>query len=370
MNYTKFVGLDVHKSTISVAVAYSHLEQTEYLGTIPNTPNALISLVKRLGNQNKTKFCYEAGPCGYGIYRQLTNLGVSCVVVAPSLIPVKPGEHIKTDQRDAKKLARLLRNGELTPVWVPDSRQEALRDLLRMRLDACRDLLRKRNQLSKFLLRLGITPPEKTKAWSVKYHTWLNSIRLEEPAYQFILSQHIHSVFQAKMRIQIIEKEIEQSVLTLVDQRLFHALQSLRGIGPITAATLIAEIGDITRFKKASQLMAYVGLVPREYSSGNSRWQGKITKAGNSHIRFVTVESSWHYRHTPRVGKKLSQRQNGLSEEIKNISWRAQIRLHRKYVSLTVKGKPKQKAIVAVARELLGFIWEIAYQVAKEKMAA
>ena len=292
------------------------------------------------------------------------------MVVAPSLIPVKPGEHINTDRHDAKKLARLLRNGELTPAWVPDSRQEALRDLLRMRLDTCRDLLRKRNQLSKFLLRLGLTPPEKTKAWSVKYHTWLDSLRLEEPAHQFILSQHIHSVSQAKMRIQICEKEIEQSVLTLVDQRLFHALQSLRGIGPITAATLIAEIGDITRFKKASQLMAYVGLVPREYSSGNNRWQGKITKAGNSHIRFVTVESSWHYRHTPRIGKKLSQRQNGLSEEIKNISWRAQIRLHRKYVSLTVKGKPKQKAIVAVARELLGFIWEIAYQVAKEKMAA
>jgi transposase len=148
------------------------------------------------------------------------------VVVAPSLIPVKPGEHINTDRHDAKKLARLLRNGELTPAWVPDSRQEALRDLLRMRLDTCRDLLRKRNQLSKFLLRLGLTPPEKTKAWSVKYHTWLDSLRLEEPAHQFILSQHIHSVFQAKMRIQIIEKEIEQSVLTLVDQRLFHALQS------------------------------------------------------------------------------------------------------------------------------------------------
>lgn len=370
MNYTKFVGLDVHKSTISVAVAYLDSEQAEYLGTISNTPDSIVGLVKRLGDLKRVKFCYEAGPCGYGIHRQLTELGISCVVVAPSLIPTKPGEHIKTDQRDAKKLARLLRNGDLTAVWVPDRHQEALRDLLRMRLDACADLLRKRNQLSKFLLRLGLTPPEKIKAWSVKYHTWVESIRFEDTIHQFVLNQHIYAVYQTKTRVQTIEKEIETTALTLVNQRLFQALQSLRGIGPITAATLIAEVGDITRFKKASQLMAYVGLVPREHSSGPNRWQGKITKAGNSHIRFVTVEASWHYRHNPRVGKQLSQRQNGLSEEIKQISWRAQNRLHRKYVMLMVKGKPKQKAVVAVARELLGFIWEISLQVVKENSVA
>lgn len=239
-----------------------------------------------------------------------------------------------------------------------------------MRSDANADLLRKRNQLSKFLLRLGLNPPEKVKAWSLKYQTWLESIRFEDSIHRFVLNQHIHAIFQAKTNIQAIEKEIENTVLTLVDLPLYQALQSLRGVGPITAATLIAEVGDITRFKKASQLMSYVGLVPREHSSGNTRWQGKITKAGNSHIRFVTVEASWHYRHNPRVGKKLSQRQNGLSEEIKQISWRAQNRLHRKYATLMVKGKPRQKAVVAVARELLGFIWEIAQQVTKEKLAA
>jgi transposase len=370
MNYTKFVGLDVHKSAISVALAHPGTGQAEFLGSIPNTPDAIIGLVKKLGEPQRLAFCYEAGPCGYGLHRQLRKLGASCIVVAPSLIPTRPGEHIKTDRRDAKKLARLLRNGDLTPVWVPDERQEALRDLLRARQDACADLLRKRNQLSKFLLRLGLTPPEKTKAWSAKYQRWIESIHLEEPTQQFVLREYIYTIDFAKARIVLYEKEIEQAVLKLTDQRLLRALQSLRGIQLITAATIMAEIGNITRFKTASQLMAYAGLVPREHSSGDTRWLGKITKAGNSHIRFVAVETGWHYRHSPKVGPSLKKRQLELSDEIKAISWKAQNRLHRKYVAMVARGKPKQKAVVAVARELLGFIWSVANQIAKEGSSA
>ncbi|MGE5605981.1 MAG: IS110 family transposase [Bacteroidota bacterium] len=367
MNYTKFVGLDVHKSTISVAIAHPGIGQAEFLGSIPNTPQAIVSLVKKLGDPQRIKFCYEAGPCGYGLHRQLIQLGASCMVVAPSMIPTKPGEHIKTDRRDAKKLARLLRNNDLTPVWVPDKRQEALRDLLRARQDACADLLRKRNQLTKFLLRLGLTPPEKTKAWSVKYQRWIESIRLEEQSQQFVLQEYIYAIDYGKSRVILYEKEIEQAVLVLTDQQLLKALQALRGIQLITAATIIAEIGDLTRFRTASQLMAYAGLVPREHSSGDNRWLGKITKAGNSHIRFVTVETGWHYRHIPKVGQQLKKRQLELSDEIKAISWKAQNRLHRKYVTMVAKGKPKQKAVVAVGRELLGFIWSIAKQIEKER---
>jgi transposase len=370
MKYTTYVGIDAHKQTLAIGIIHPEEKDAEFLGMIPNTPDAVRSLVKKLGNPKKLCFCYEAGPCGYVLYRQLIQLGVTCFVVAPSLIPTKPGDRVKTDRRDAKKLARLLRNGDLTPVWVPDQKQEALRDLVRSREDANVDLLRKRNQLGKFLLRNGIYPPDKTNPWTLKYWEWLKKIRFEEYAHQIVITESIQSVERAEALVKRFDQAIEEAASHLTSQKLIKALQGLKGIGLITAATLVAEIGDITRFRTAKQFMAYVGLVPGESSSGDTRRQGRITKTGNAHVRYVIVESSWHYLKAPSVGQALKKRQTDLSEEVIAIAWKAQQRLHHKYRKLAVKGKSKQVAVVALGRELLGFIWAIANQVVKESSAA
>jgi transposase len=370
MKYTIFVGLDVHDETIAVATIYPGSLEAEFLGTIPNNPDAIRKLLKKLGDPKKIRVCYEAGPCGYVIYRQLTQMGISCLVAAPSLIPTKPGEHIKTDKRDAKKLAKLLRNGDLTPVWVPDEKQEALRDLLRAREEAGKDSSRKRKQLTSFLMRLGIRPPGKMKRWTISYYQWLKQIKFEEISRQIVITEYIYAVEQAQEKIKRYDKAIEEATAQITNQKLFKALQALRGIGLLTAATLIAEIGDISRFKTAPQLMCFLGLIPGEHSSGNTRHQGGITKAGNTHVRFLMIESSQHYRLNPRIGPELKKRQEGISEEVKAIAWKAQHRLHHKYRKMVIRGKSKQKAVVAISRELTGFIWAIASQVAKESAVA
>jgi len=362
-------GHPLPTDSIAVAVARRNDKDAEELGVIPNSPQAIAKLVRKLGEPKSLRFCYEAGPCGYGIYRQLVAMGSSCMVVAPSLVPRKPGERVKTDRRDAKKLARLLRSGDLTPVWVPDEHQEALRDLLRAREDACQDLLRKRHQLSKFLMRLGVMPPAGIKAWTDRHRRWLQSIRFDEPAQQTVLAEYLHAVEEVESRIERLEREIAAYVEAFADGKVIKALQGLRGVGLITAATLVAELGDITRFETPQQLMSYAGLVPSEYSSGGKERRGPITKSGNSHVRRVTVESAWNYRHTPKVGALLRKRQQGVSEKVKSIAWKAQIRLHGKYRRLMGRGKRKQVAVVAVARELLGFIWAVARQVAIENAA-
>lgn len=366
MKYTTFIGLDVHKNPISVATANAAGGDPIFLGDITNTPDAITKLVKKLGKPETLCFCYEAGPCGYEIYRQLTKLGASCFVVAPSLVPTKPGDRIKNDRRDAKKLARLLRSGDLTPVYVPTRQQEAMRDILRHRQFAVKDHTRKRNQLSMFLLRNNLRPPEGVNPWTKKHRLWLESIKFEERAQQICLTEHLHAIDEAKARVERLEKEIVLIANTTIDANLLQALQALRGVGLITAATLIAEIGDFTRFDNPEKLMSYAGIVPGEYSSGQTRRQGRITKTGNSQLRFVLVESSWSYRFQPRIGATLKKRQAGLSEEVKAIAWKSQHRLHHKYRLLMAKGKPKQKVVVGVARELLGFAWAIAIQVAKE----
>ncbi|TCL53495.1 transposase [Hydrogenispora ethanolica] len=370
MKYTTYVGIDAHKETL--AVAKIHLEATEadFLGIIPNTADAVKSLVKKLGNPQKLCFCYEAGPCGYVLYRQLVRLGAACIVVAPSLIPTKPGERVKTDRRDAKKLARLLRNGDLTPVWVPGPEQEALRDLVRLREDANIDRLRKRNQLGKFLLRNGIHPSQKTRPWTVKYWQWLKALHFEQYAHQIVVSESIQTIERAEALVNRLDKAIEEAASHLTNPKLFQALQGFKGIGLITAATLVAEIGDITRFKTAKQFMAFVGLVPGESSSGGTRRQGRITKTGNAHVRSVIIEAGWHYLKKPVVGKALQKRQANLSEAVITIAWKAQQRLNHKYRKIAAKGKPRQVAVVAVARELLGFVWAMANQVAKENSVA
>ena len=290
MDFTTFVGLDVHKETIAVAVARSERGSVESLGMIPNRPDAIARLMRKLGPKGSLQVAYEAGPCGYGIYRQLTELGVECVVVAPSLIPRKPGDRVKTDHRDATQLARLLRSGDLTPVWVPDEEHEAFRDLVRAREDIKQDVHRKKQQLLKFLLRTGVRPPIGVRAWTVKYRQWLDSLKLEQSARDIVLREYIHALDEAQERLKRIETEMAELSKTSEHAGVIEALMGLRGISLITAATLVAELGDVTRFSSPRQLMAYAGLVPSEFSSGNKERRGAITKTGNTHVRRVIPE--------------------------------------------------------------------------------
>lgn len=367
MVYAKYVGLDVHKDTIAVAVARPGHGDAEFIGTISNNPNAIASLVHKLGQPEELCFCYEAGPCGYGIYRQLTAMETRCIVAAPSLVPRRAGERVKTDRRDAKKLARLLRSGELEPVWVPGEAHEALRDLVRAREDAQRDVIRKRHQISKFLLRLGLLPPQGVNAWTTRYRKWLEGLRFKYVAQYIVLREYLHALDEAEAMVERLEAEIAELAQTVDQAPVIAALQALRGVGLVTAATVVAEVGDLTRFISPKQLMSYGGVVPSEYSSGGRRYQGGITKSGNAHLRRVIVEAAWNYRRLPHVGAALKKRQEGLSEEVRAISWRAQRRLNLKFRRLTGKGKPGQVAAVAVARELLGFMWAIAWQVRVEQ---
>ncbi len=369
-NYSTFVGLDVHKDSISVAVADKYFGEARYLGRFSNSKDTLRKIIKKLGDPEELYFCYEAGPCGYGIYRYLTYLGSKCSVIAPSLIPKRPGDRVKTDRRDAKKLARLLRSGELTEVWVPDEDSEAFRDLIRAREAAIRDLTAKRNQLSKLLLRLGVYPPSGTNPWTMKYRDWLSTLELKHRVQTLVLREYLQAIGEVESRIKRLEVEIEQlaNMETNLRGKMIKALQTLRGVGLVTAATIVAETGDLSRFNTAKQLMSYAGLVPSEHSSGQRQSRGSITKCGNSRIRRVLVEAAWHYRHQPRVSGTLRRRQADQPSQINNISWKAQHRLNYKYRRLDRRKKPNVVAVVAVARELLGFIWAIGREVKYQHM--
>jgi len=355
---SKFVGLDVHKETIAVAVAKAGREPAESLGMIANDPDAVVRLVHKLGPVDDALWCYEAGPCGYGLQRQLTGMGAVCTVVAPSLIPTKPGDRVKTDRRDAQKLARLLRSGDLTPVWVPDSDHEALRDLTRARQAAQEELTRARNRLTKLLLRLGIATP--ASAWSKVYREWLQSLRLAQPLQQVVLEEERLAVAQAEQRLERLSVTIEQVARTGPHAALTGALETLRGVAAVTATTLVAELGDLTRFRTPRELMAYAGVVPSEHSSGGSRRRGRITKTGNAHVRRVLVEAAWHARHAPHLSKVLKARQAGQPAQVLAIANKAQRRLYQRYWRLLRRNKTKGQVVTAVARELLGFIWAIA----------
>jgi transposase len=360
-----WVGLDVHALTIAVAVAMAGGE-VRSLGVIPNTAEAVSRLIRKLGKPQQLRVCYEAGPTGYVLYWQLTKLGVRCEVVAPTLIPVKPGDRVKTDRRDAEKLARCYRAGDLTPVWVPDAAHEALRDLVRAREAAKQDQLRARNRLGKFLLRQGRRAPEGTQAWTGKYLKWIKEqVRFEQPAQEATLLDYLHEVEHAVERIQRLERSIDQAIQTVPEKMraVIQGLQSLRGIAKISAVSIVAELGEISRFPKPSQLMGYSGAVSSEHSSGERVQRGSISKAGNAHLRRIVVEAAWAYRHRPSIGAALAARQKDLredvSEEVKEIAWKAQHRLHSRYSKLSAKGKTKQKVVTAVGRELLGFVWAI-----------
>ena len=368
MKKVRFVGLDVHAETIAVAIAEPGAE-VRSLGTIPNRVEAVRKLVRKLGPPEQLRACYEAGPTGYVLYWQLSESGVKCEVVAPTLVPMKAGDRIKTDRRDAEKLARCYRAGDLTAVWVPDAAHEALRDLVRARGAGKKDQLRARHRLSKFLLRQGRRPPEGVRAWTLRYLQWVKSgVRFEQPAQEATLLDYLGEVEHAAARIERLDRAIDEVVATApaVMKAVIEALQSLRGIAKMSAVTIACEVGDFSRFQKATQLMAFAGVVAREHSSGERTWRGGITKTGNAHLRHVVVEAGWAYRHRPAIGGALKKRQGPLPEEVKEIAWKAQHRLHGRYRSLTGRGKSKPQAVTAVARELLGFIWAIGVKVERQ----
>lgn len=354
-----YVGLDVHQETIAVAVADGRGE-VRSLGTIPNRPAAVAKLLRRWPARERLAVCYEAGPCGYGLYRQLTELGVACTVVAPSLVPTRVGDRVKTDRRDAEKLARLHRAGELQGVWVPDTGHEALRDLTRAREAALGDQQRARQRVRTFLVRQGVHAPDGMHRWTKRHRDWLATVQLGTAEQQVVLTEAIQTLDQIAARLHRLEAALTEVMASSAHAGLMGAFQTVRGVGPITAATLIAELGDPRRFATPRQLMAYTGLVPSEHSSGRRQQRGGVTKTGNVHLRRVLVEAAWHYRHRPAVGMSLRRRQAQQPAAVVAHAWQAQVRLHRRYGRLVGRGKTKPTAVVAVARELLGFLWAIA----------
>jgi transposase len=373
MSKVQFVGLDVHAETIAVAVAEMGGE-VRSLGVIPNRLEAVRKLVHKLGPVQHLRACYEAGPTGYVLYWQLTQLGVDCQVIAPSLVPTKAGDRVKTDRRDAEKLARCHRAGELTAVWVPDAAHEALRDLVRAREAAKRDQLRARHRLGKFLLRHG-RRPEGIKAWTKQHREWIKShVRFEQAALEATLADYLEEVDHAGERIVKLEKAIDEAVRQAPPQirAVIEALQALRGVAQTTAASIVSELGSLCRFPSPRKLMGYSGLVAREHSSGNRVQRGGITKTGNGHLRRVLVEAAWAYQHRPNVIGFLARRQKSLtiSEEAKKIAWKAQQRLHKRYKAMDARGKNKNQIVTAIGRERLGFIWAIAIETEKQHKLA
>ena len=366
------VGLDVHKETIAVALC-DEMGRVTSLGTIPNRPDAIARLMRKLSSRATLSVCYEAGACGYVLCRQLTVLGIECVVVAPTLIPVKAGDRVKTDRRDAVKLARYLRAGELTAVWVPDEAHEALRDLVRLREAAKADQKRARNQLGKFLLRHGWHAPDGVKAWGAAHRKWLQSIWREQPAQRVVLQENLAELDHQNERIARLDAALHAQIETLPEEmkQRIGALQCMYGVAELSALTVVAEAGDLSRFRKAPQLFSYAGMVPSEHSSsgpGNER-RGAITKAGNGHLRRIVTESAWHYRRPPNVSAELRRRRAGQDAVVIELANKAHRRLHDTYRRLVARGKPTPRAAVAVGRELLGFMWAIAQRVQTQMQA-
>jgi len=356
-----YVGLDVHKDTIAVAVAVTKKageKEVRFLGTIPHQLPSLRRLVRRLRQRyDAIEVAYEAGPCGYGIYRFFKECNIPCKVVAPSRIPRKPADRIKTDRRDAVTLAGLLHSGDLTAVYVPHPEDEAMRDLLRAREAAVVAQRRAMQQLKSFLLRHGRNYGKGGRGWGPKFRRWLSEQRFEHSAQQLAFEEMIRAVEEGKARVERLTKAIRDHVEHWRLAPVVWALRSFRGIRLVVAATLVAELGDISRFDSPRQLMAFVGLVPSEHSSGGKVRRGPLTKDGNSHVRRAVGEAAWAYRLPARVGRTLVGRQRGVCEEVLQIAWKAQVRLHGRYVRMRARGKPKGVVVMAIARELMGFLW-------------
>lgn len=359
MSNVRYVGLDVHKDSIVMSVAESGNADAKVLGTFPNDINKIIRQLKKLSpDLSLLRVCYEAGPTGFGLSRRLKKEGIDCIVVAPSLVPQKSGLRIKTDRKDSRKLAHYLRSGDLTEVWVPDEQTEALRDLERTRDDAKNAERTARHQLSKFLLRNDRAYRD-GREWTAKHMIWVRQQKFDDACRQCVMDDYVKAADDATARVKQLMKHIEIFIEGHALQPLVKAMMSFRGIQILSATVIAAEIGDLRRFKTARQFMAFLGLVPSESSSGNSVRRGSLTKTGNGHVRRILIEAVQHYRHRPVLSAALRKRQEGISKEVRDISWQAQQRLCSRLTHFTNSGKPRNKAIVALARELAGFIWSL-----------
>jgi transposase len=361
---TLYVGLDVHKDSMAVAyVAQEHGAEVTFLGTIGTRQCDLDHLIRKMPSKaNQLIFVYEAGPCGYGLYRYLMKKGYDCWVVAPSLIPKKPGDRVKTDRRDAVQLARLARSGDLTVVYVPKVADEAIRDLTRTREDTLRDLKSAKFRLKAFLLRHDIRYTGQA-TWGPAHLRWLAEVVCPTPAQQIVFQEYVRAINEHTERLQRLDQELHDQVTSWRLQPVVEALQALRGVQFIAAVTLVAELGDLTRFETPSELMKFLGLIPSEYSTGERRRQGPITEAGNTHARRALVEGAWAYRYSAKVRRHLQLRLETQPKVIQDISWKAQVRLCKRYRQLSARGKHATVVTVAIARELAGFMWAIAQQV-------
>ena len=357
-----FVGMDVHKDSISVAyIADQQGAELVHYGAIGTQQYAIDKLIRKLQSKAHTlHFVYEAGPCGYWLYRYLTKKGHPCFVVAPSLIPKKSGDRVKTDRRDAAALARLFRSGDLTPVYVPEVGDEAIWDLSRAREDAMLDLRDAKQRLKAFLLRQDIRYTGQAN-WGPKHMRWLADVVCSTPAQQIVFQETVQTVNERQLRLERIERELLDQAKTWRLYPVVEAIQAMRGVRFTVAITVIAELGDLTRFDQPRQLMAYLGVTPSEYSSGSKRRLGSITKTGNTHARRVLVEGAWAYRYPAKVSREIQRRQEGLPQPIQAIAWKAQVRLCKRYQKLIAKGKNKNTVVVAIVREMIAFIWAIAH---------
>ena len=357
-----YIGLDVHKDSIAVAIAPQNSTEVRRYGIIGGTLQAMDNLLKKLSKPElELRFVYEAGPCGFVLCRHLRSKGIHCDLVCPSLIPKKASDRVKTDRRDADQLARLYRAGELTPIHVPDQEDEAVRDLIRARTVAVCDQRRARNRLKGFLLRLGFRYSGKT-SWNDAHKRYLSGLLMPQPAQQIAFQEYIHAIDDATERVARLNTAVLDALPSWKWEPVVRAFMTLRGLQELSAMTLIAEAGDLSRFENPRSLMHFFGLTPSEHSSGNKRVQGGITKGGNAHCRHVMTEAAWHYRLKPLVSEAMQKRQEHQSKEVRLIAWKAQQRLHKRFKQLAVR-KKSVVAVTAVARELVGFVWAIACQV-------
>lgn len=369
-NDTAFIGLDTHKDTIAVALAESGRDgSVRYHSQIANEPAAVLKLVKKLaGTYGTLFFCYEAGPCGYGLQRQLIGLGHDCVVIAPSHTPTKKGVRVKNDHRDAIELARLHRAGDLTPIWVPDEAHEAMRDLVRARTTAVEMLQKYRQHLQAFLLRHGRIYSGKTR-WNKAHINWIRMLKFDHPAHHIMIQESLTSIRDSQDQLTRLEQQITKLLPDWSLATVVEALQAMRGISQIAAVILAAEVGDFRRFAHPRQLVSYLGLSPSEHSSGKTVIRGPITKAGSARGRRVLIEGAWTYRMPARVTKKMAVRHDGLPKDILDVAWKAQVRLCQRFRAMHARRKNHNVIATAVAREMACFVWAIARAVPLPRQA-